>query len=150
VNTGFVQLSGENMRLGTNTGNATGNVVVRMNGNDRITINPQGDIDIEGKITKTSSTGNSSLIPLCFGKIDFDGTIISGTGNFTSVRLSTGFYQISCAGISSNSVVITTSNTANRSSSGLAFDDETIDMTVTSISTHALEDGILHFIVYNP
>jgi hypothetical protein len=149
VNKGFVQLSGDNLRLGTNSGNTTGNVVIRMDGNDRITINPQGDIDIEGKITKSSSTGNSSLTPLCFGKIDYDGSIISGTGNFTSIRISDGVYQITCAGVSVNSVVIITSN-ANKSASGLAFDDGTIDMIIHDIGTNALEDGILQFVVYNP
>jgi hypothetical protein len=148
VNKGFVQLSGDNLRLGTNSGNATGNVIVRMNGNDRITINPQGDIDIEGKITNTSATGNSSLIPFCFGKIAEDGSTISGTGNFTSVRLSTGSYRIFCPGVSFNSVVIVTPN-GNFSAGTLAFDDE-IDIVLYNISTHAQTDGIIHFVVYNP
>jgi len=34
VNKGFVQLSGENLRMGTNGGNTTGDMIVRLNGND--------------------------------------------------------------------------------------------------------------------
>ncbi len=51
VNTGFVQLSGDDLRFGTNSGNATGNVVVRLNGDDKVTINPQGDIGLDGYIS---------------------------------------------------------------------------------------------------
>ena len=149
VNKGFIQLSGDNLRLGTNSGNATGNVVFRMNGNDRVTINPQGDIDIEGKITNTASTGNSSLTPYCYGKIDDDGSIISGTGNFTAVRLSVGYYRVYCSGVNFNSIVIITSN-GDKSASGLAFDDETIDIALYDISSHALADGIVQFVVYHP
>ncbi|NOT50504.1 MAG: hypothetical protein HOP10_04415 [Chitinophagaceae bacterium] len=49
VNTGYFQLSGDNVRMGTNSGNTTGNLIIRMNANDRVTINPSGDIDLDGK-----------------------------------------------------------------------------------------------------
>lgn len=149
VNKGFMQLSGDNVRIGTNSGNATGNVIFRMNGNDRITINPEGDIDIEGKITNIASTGNASLIPYCYGKIDDDGSIISGTGNFTAARLSVGYYRIYCSGVSFDSIVIATS-IADNSASALAFDDQTIDIVLYDISTHNLSDNLFQFIVYNP
>ncbi len=148
-NKGFVQLSGDNLRLGTNSGNATGNVVFRMNGNDRVTINPQGDIDIEGKITNNAATGNSSLTPYCYGKIDEDGSIISGTGNFTAARLSVGSYRVYCSGVNFNSIVIITS-AGDKSASGLAFDDETIDIVIYDISSQILADGIIQFVVYHP
>lgn len=149
VNKGFMQLSGDNVRLGTNSANANGNLIVRMNGNDCITINPQGDIDIEGKITNTASTGNSSLTPYCYGKIDDDGSIISGTGNFTAARLSVGSYRVYCSGVNFNSIVIITS-AGDKSASGLAFGDETIDIVLYDISSQILADGIIQFVVYHP
>ncbi len=44
VNTGFVQLSGNNLRLGTNAGNTNGFIVMRFNGTDRISFNKDGDM----------------------------------------------------------------------------------------------------------
>jgi hypothetical protein len=87
VNKGFFQLSGDDVRLGTNSGNATGDLVIRMNGNNRVTINPAGDMDIDGQIKRTAVTGSAKLLPVCMGEIDGQtGAIINGTGNFTVVR----------------------------------------------------------------
>ncbi|MFZ1683220.1 MAG: hypothetical protein WAU88_03725 [Candidatus Zixiibacteriota bacterium] len=105
VNKVFVQLSGDNLRMGTNSGNTTGNMVIRMNGNDRITINPSGDIDLDGKIT-TPNTGIVNMLPLCFGQIDADGTILSGSGNFTITKAVEGYYLINCAGITNKAVIL--------------------------------------------
>lgn len=42
VNKGFLQLSGENLRLGTNSGNTTGDVIMRMDGSDMIEFRKTG------------------------------------------------------------------------------------------------------------
>lgn len=111
VNTGFLQLSGNNVRLGTNSGNATGNLVIRMNGNDRVTINPAGDVDIDGKLTRLAVTGNAPLLPVCFGQIEGTaGGIINGTGNFTVTKTTAGVYLISSSLFTSTSVIIATPN----------------------------------------
>jgi hypothetical protein len=107
VNKGFVQLSGDNFRIGTNSGNATGNVVIRMNGNDLITINPAGDMNIEGKIT-TPVTGNSSLLPICYGRVITETANLGvyGTGNFTVTKVQTGIYDIYCSSFGNLTVVV--------------------------------------------
>jgi hypothetical protein len=105
VNKGFVQLSGDNLRLGTNSGNATGNVVIRMNGNDRITINPAGDINTEGKIT-TPATGTANLLPICYGRVNYNGYVLSGSGNFTVEKYGTGSYIIYVNGETSDTKVV--------------------------------------------
>ena len=111
VNTGFLQLSGNDIRLGTNSGNSTGNLVFRMNGNNRIIINPAGDIDLDGKITRSAVTGNAPLLPVAFGQIDgIAGGIINGTGNFTVTKPGPGVYFISSALFTSTSVIIATPN----------------------------------------
>ncbi len=113
VNKGFFQLSGDNVRMGTNSGNSTGNLIIRMNGNDRVQIDPAGDINIEGKITKTAVTGFKNLVPLCYGKVN-NGVLQSGTANVTvsyvAVTPNRGYYKIFCAGINSNSVIMSTCN----------------------------------------
>ena len=110
VNKGFVQLSGNNLRMGTNSGNTTGNMVIRMNGNDRITINPSGDIDLEGKITRTAVTSNASLTPICYGRVSFSAASFSGTSNVSVERISQGIYELTCPQFNSTTTIIVTMN----------------------------------------
>jgi hypothetical protein len=113
VNSGFFQLSGSNVRLGTNSGNAVGSLIIRMNGNDRVQIDPSGDINIEGKITKTAVTGFRNLLPLCYGTVK-NSVLKSGTANVTvnyvPINQYDGYYTISCPGINENSVITATCN----------------------------------------
>ena len=44
VNKAYVQLSGEDLRMGTNSGNAVGKFVLRMDGADRIWVNNDGEM----------------------------------------------------------------------------------------------------------
>jgi len=117
VNKGFVQLSADNLRLGTNSGN-TQSVIFRLNGNDRTTMYANGDINIEGKITNQATTGFYNLLPLCYGTVKND-VLVRGTNNvtvnFVSDGHSTGlflsaYYTISCSGISNNSIILVTDN----------------------------------------
>lgn len=111
VNTGFLQLSGNDVRLGTNGGNSTGNLIIRMNSNNRVTINPNGDIDLDGKITRTAVTGSAPLLPVAFGQVDGTvGSIISGTGNFTVTKTAPGIYLISSPLFTSSSVIVASPN----------------------------------------
>ncbi len=70
VSTGFVQLSGDNLRFGTNSGNTTGNVILRMDGTDMISFQKTVSagifmqVNLNGVSTgvlQTTSTGNVSL-----------------------------------------------------------------------------------------
>jgi hypothetical protein len=149
VNTGFVQLSGNNLRLGTNSENTTGNVVVRLNGDDRIVINPLGDIDIEGKITNYAETGNAPLTPLCYGKINPTGAIVSGTGNFSATRQGEGAYRVFCSRVSTNSLVIATGH-ATSVNVGASCDNGFIQFYSYNIETGLNTDSYIQFVVYAP
>jgi hypothetical protein len=108
TNKTFVQLSGDNLRMGTNSGNSTGEFIIRMNGNDRVNVNTQGDLNVDGKITRTA-TGSASLVPYCFGRIELDGTVVNaGSGNWTVAKVGTGQYEVTCTGILSSDIVIAT------------------------------------------
>lgn len=122
VDKAFVQLSGNNLRMGTSPYNTTGNLVIRMNGTDRITMNEVGqtgvgvenpltsldvkdNLNLTGTITKRNTTSGYSLTPLCYGKVAADGTIISGSGNFT-----VGSWGIlECPGMTYDSIVLVNS-----------------------------------------
>lgn len=43
---GYIQISGDDLRLGTNAGNATGRFIVRNNGGDRFSIDPVGRVAV--------------------------------------------------------------------------------------------------------
>lgn len=46
VDKGFVQLSGDNLRVGTHASNTLGNFVIRTNNNDRVFVDPNGNMGI--------------------------------------------------------------------------------------------------------
>ena len=54
---GFVQLSGENIRVGTFSSNNTGSFVVRTNGADRMEIDASGNTELSGNLTVTGGKG---------------------------------------------------------------------------------------------
>jgi hypothetical protein len=70
-------------------------VELRAGGNTtRLRIESGGDADFQtGEIQRTS-TGNSNLVPICYGSVNSSGVINSGTGNFTVTTPSTGRYDI--------------------------------------------------------
>ncbi|MEP6712221.1 MAG: hypothetical protein ABJA37_07395 [Ferruginibacter sp.] len=53
VKKGYFQLSGDNVRMGTNSGNAAGDLIFRMNGTDRAVIDNAGNMGI-GTVSPTS------------------------------------------------------------------------------------------------
>jgi hypothetical protein len=147
-NKGFYQLSGNNVRLGTNSGNSTGNLIVRMNGNDRITINSSGDLNTEGKITSTA-TGSASIIPHCFGRIGIDGTIENaGTGNFTVNKVGTGQYEVTCSGMSAKAIIIVTPEDFRNVIGPYQLSTSVVKFYCTDFNTNTYEDRSFSFIIY--
>lgn len=174
VNTGFLQLSGDNLRLGTNSGNSNGNVVFRMNGTDRVFVdelgrvglnesNPasrlhvNGDANITGNISlsnngevQRNTTGSYSLIPLCYGSVDTDGTILSGTPNFTVTKLGAGDIKIEVPGSSNTTTVLVTCITHQRIASvSLAGPNNNIYVAVINALTGSVGDAAFNFVAYN-
>lgn len=108
VNKGFLQLSGDNLRMGTNSGNTTGKLIIRNNGADRIAI------EADGKLTTPATGDNNNMIPLCYGVVNDAGVLLRGTDNVTIEKVGTPggssgvYYRISCPGISATSVISVT------------------------------------------
>lgn len=99
VNKGFMQLSGDNLRFGTNSGNTGGNVVVRMDGTDMIEIQKTGSagtfmqMNLNGVSTgvlQTTSTGNVSLTAVNANtQVQLGGEVfINNTANRTGIGTS--------------------------------------------------------------
>lgn len=133
---GFVQLSGDNLRLGTNSSNATGKVVVRTGGGDRIYVdgggnmgvgvsNPTERVDVAGNIkTSTGEVLNSAgenMLPIAYGKFRSDGVKLAGTANISAVAVfgSGGrqYFRVTVAGVNlSDAIAI--ANSAFSTASG--------------------------------
>ncbi len=111
VNKGFFQLSGNDVRFGTNSGNATGKVILRMNGNDVIKFNKFGEIEISGDIINVAKTGYNRLTPLCYGTsvnaaANGGPITVEGTTNVSITRVGVGEYNINCVGLDGFSFVM--------------------------------------------
>ncbi len=98
-NKGFVQLSGDNFRFGTNSGNSNGNVVLRMDGTDMIEFQKTGSggtfmqMNLNGTSTgvlQTTSTGNVSLTAVnANAQVQLGGEVfINNTTNRTGIGTS--------------------------------------------------------------
>lgn len=110
VNKVFFQRGGNDLRLGTNT-SATGKTVIRMNGDDVVTLDKVSNLTLlkglfadreTGKmvignrvIRSYSVTNNTNSLPILYGRIFSDGfgaAMWPQTGS--STRISTGVYEI--------------------------------------------------------
>lgn len=98
-NKGFMQLSGDNLRFGTNSGNTNGAVVLRMDGTDMIEFNKtvsagtSVQLNLNGVSTgvlQTTSTGNVSLTAVNANtQVQLGGEVfINNTANRTGIGTS--------------------------------------------------------------
>src|SRR5688572_20817827 len=93
-NKGFMQLNGNDLRIGTNSGNDNGKFVIRTNGADRVSVDEDGVLNITNKIT-SDQTGSAPLTPVCWGRTNtaIGGGIRRGTANTSVQRLAVGRYR---------------------------------------------------------
>jgi hypothetical protein len=89
VNKGFFQLSGDDVRFGTNSGNNLGNVIVRMNGNNRFTFTDEGRLTLSADNTPTINF-NSGGFPKASLQVQGEDLTINAPGN--KVRISNVLY----------------------------------------------------------
>jgi hypothetical protein len=114
VNKTFFQLSGNDLRLGTNSGNADGKFILRMNGDNQVEAdassnlslikyspNPFQDFEygqmvIGDKIVRSYNNGsNPNSLPLLYGRVLSDGFSPSmWPSSGSAERISTGVYEI--------------------------------------------------------
>jgi hypothetical protein len=102
VDKGFIQLSANDLRIGTNASNITGSFIVRTNGGDRLKVDPNGDVTVNGKgiVYNAASAKNLRIysVPATFsvtlaahasttshiGFVGFSGTPIAYVANIVS------------------------------------------------------------------
>lgn len=73
-------------------------LMLRSGGNfTRLTLTKTGAVNISGELNRPS-TGSANLVPICYGSVNLDGVVLSGTGNFSVVRFQGGEYIITITG----------------------------------------------------
>ncbi|MBF9220259.1 beta strand repeat-containing protein [Hymenobacter ruricola] len=80
--------------------NGDGTELMRIKGNGRVGIgtdDPQAQLDVAGTVraveVNTPTTGAANLLPVAYGRIRANGTVASGTGNFTCSQTN-GLYTV--------------------------------------------------------
>lgn len=150
---GFVQLSGNNLRIGTNLTNTEGSLIIRTHGANQVTINEEGlELTGNGKIVRTN-TGDNNLIPVCYGQVREDGSVIHATPNVSIERLASGgTYYVRYPGMTSQAIAIVTPMNSNvrvqadyNSNPGGG-----VYVEFRNIATTLKQDAAFSFIVFNP
>ena len=125
----FLQLSGNDLRIGTYSSNTLGRFIVRVGGDDRILVgnggfvginvsepvarlDVGGNINVSGKMLRTSN-GAANMLPVAYGLIRSNGTVSSGSGNFSVSRIAIGIYRIQSDEFNSTTVVVVTPTASN-------------------------------------
>ncbi len=100
-----------------------------------------------------NSTTTTDLIPLAYGVILFDGTILSGSGNFSVIKGGTGDFEIDINGETYDSDIYTCvampRNTINLILLSMGDVNDHLRIRTWNKFGTAL-DNTFHFIVYKP
>lgn len=68
------------------------------------------DVHINNGKLINPTTGNANLLPLCYGHVSSNGSLISGTSNVSITKGNAGQYYIHCSGITSSTIMTASAN----------------------------------------
>ncbi len=103
----YIQLSGDNLRLGTNVGNTTGKVIIRTNGYNNFQFTENG---------KLLNINEESMLPLGYATFNGSGNKVSGTSNISGGWIGT-IFKLDCTSDITNATVMITPRGAKMMSS---------------------------------
>ncbi len=120
-----------------------------------MSINGEGNIDIySGELNRSGKTSNANLVPIAYGIIEFTGSIISGTGNFTAtynsslkeyfITINNEYYD------NTNYCTLTNSFVNLFCSYSRASSDGKLTVQIIDRTGSSLNQGRFYFVVYKP
>jgi hypothetical protein len=119
--------------------------------------NFKGKVNVSGDITKTysatSPTAERRAVPICYGTVNANGTIASGTPNFSAAWTAGGDYVIQIEGENYNgtsyTTVVTPISTVPLIGTTYAISNAFLGVRIFNLSSTAIQNGF-SFIVYKP
>lgn len=167
VDKGFVQLSGDNLRIGTHSPNTNGKVVIRTGGADRIFVNSDGymglnvsdplaRLDLGGNMRisgrmQTTTTGSAHMLPAAYGLIRSNAIINSGSGNFSVSRVQEGIYEITSNDFNTNTVVVATTTAVSLTiGAGQGATANSLTIYIRRVDDGTLTDAWFNFVAFTP
>ena len=125
-------------------------VQIRTGGNiTKFSVDKSGNTNTVGEIRRTS-TGSANMVPICYGSVDANGAILSGSGNFTVALTPPGNYELTITGETyTNSGYATNASPVSSNPRFLSIGNTAGKLVVkTWTSAAALVDTAFHFVVY--
>ncbi len=164
INKGFIQTSGDDFRLGTNSGNTTGKTIIRMDGRDIISIDTAsgfkvliggsgGNISTGRKVARQIGP-TENMLPILFGKVYGNNSQAWMSTTGTILNTGTGTYEIfsySARVSGRSSILVTVAGTAPLIGSAVHVCCGTkIKVEIINPLTGVLTNADFNFIVLDP
>jgi len=132
-----------------------GNGTDDVNRSNAFVVNKNGNTIISGEVNRPSS-GTANLVPIAYGSVSGDGTILnSGTQNFSVFRRSNGEYEITLTGItytlSGFISIATVLNSFTASPTYITVGEQLGALLITTFNSSGTKvSARFHFVVYRP
>ncbi len=160
VDKGFVQITGDNLRIGVNATNTNGKFVVRTSGDDQFTVDGEGTSSVLGEVLyvqkKVTRNGapSENFLPIAYGSVAANGTLewASPLASTTVTKFATGGYRITLpwARVNARSAVIATAKGALPRICSSKFTTSN-EIEVYVFDTNGINvDGAFSFIINDP
>ena len=135
-----------------NSGQTAGNVGIGIS-SPVAKLDVNGSIKINGELNRLN-TGAANLTPIAYGTVMSDGTVATGTGNFT-VNKNPDFYEVTITGItlSTTDILIVTPRMGvypKLLNAGLTFPSGHLVVAMWDFITGEFADGWFDFVIYRP
>lgn len=139
--------------FGTGAGNTTGRTHLTIQGVPKLTVEANGNTNLDGELNRSAKTGTANLLPVCYGNVSAAGFVTAGSGNFTVTHFTTGFYTIAITGenyhFQQYITVVTPIGTTTPAITATGSGGGELQVAVYDIAGTKIDNNF-HFVVYKP
>jgi hypothetical protein len=163
---GFIQLSGDNLRIGTHSTNTLGKFIIRTGGADNLYVidngfvginvaDPLARLDVGGNIRLSgkmyhTTTGSAHMLPVAYGLIRSNAIVNPGSsGNFNVSLVQDGVFRITSDEFNTNTVVIATTTAVNLTiGAGQGPASNQLDIYIRNVDDGQLVNAWFNFVAF--